>query len=241
MADNTLPLFEASGKYYVYVYRDPRPGKKRIPIYVGKGTAGKKRADVHWRQKTRNPILRGILSKIKQAGLEPLIEIVAWYDNEAAAFKCEISMIALYGRRDLGAGPLCNLTDGGDGTSGYKPTPDQRVAMSQPNIGRKNSPETITRMKQAAKQRVESAERIAKLIARNKSPRSEITRQRVSQAKLGRAAPNRKLSEAQVLEIYGSRKDHRALAHEYDVSMSCIGMIRCGYSWNWLTKHRPIA
>ena len=69
MAENTMPLFTAAGKYYVYVYRDPRPGKKSALIYVGKGTAANRRADVHWRERASNPIMS---DSEKKAELEDL-------------------------------------------------------------------------------------------------------------------------------------------------------------------------
>lgn len=40
-------------------------------------------------------------------------------------------LINLYGRRDLKKGNLVNLTDGGDGNNGYKPTEDTKLKTSQ--------------------------------------------------------------------------------------------------------------
>lgn len=119
MATDTLSLdFGRDKRFYVYLYRDPRPRKKLQPIYVGKGTASRRRADHHWEKGTHNPILRGILSKIRLAGLSPVIEIVAWFDSEAAAFDLEMALVAKFGRRDLRSGTLANMTDGGDGGAG---------------------------------------------------------------------------------------------------------------------------
>lgn len=118
MAENTLPLFADAGKFYVYVYRDPRPKKKHAPIYVGKGTASHGRADVHWARGTHNPILKKIFAKIRADGLAPSIEVVGWFDDENSAFSLERALIAKFGRRDRRSGTLANLTDGGDGVSG---------------------------------------------------------------------------------------------------------------------------
>lgn len=106
--------------FYVYVLRDPRPGKNLQPIYVGKGDPNRARAHVHWYKgiKHGNPILRSIFSKLRKAGLEPQVEIIQHFDIEAEAFQLESRLIAQYGRRDLGTGTLCNFTNGGEGTSG---------------------------------------------------------------------------------------------------------------------------
>lgn len=119
MATDTLGLdFGRDKPFYVYLYRDPRPRKRLQPIYVGKGTAAQRRADVHWRSGTRNPILRRMFAKFRSLSLAPAIEIIAWFDDEADAFALERSLIARFGRRDLGSGTLANMTDGGDGGSG---------------------------------------------------------------------------------------------------------------------------
>ena len=128
MAENTLPLFADAGKFYVYVYRDPRPRKKNAPIYVGKGTAAYGRADVHWRDGARNPLLRNVLSKIKSASLAPVIEIVGWFDEECEAFSLEKKLINKFGRRDDGSGTLCNfLTDDGGGGWTHSETTKQKI------------------------------------------------------------------------------------------------------------------
>ena len=110
-----MPLFRGNRKFYVYVYRDPRPRKKLQPFYVGKGCG--QRADQHWKSgkpsNHLNKLFRTILEQIISAGLAPLIEIVAWFDDEEEAFDYEKKLIAKFGRSILRNGPLCNLTEGG--------------------------------------------------------------------------------------------------------------------------------
>src|SRR5690348_40900 len=102
MATDTLsPDFGGDKKFYVYLYRDPRPSKQNQPIYVGKGTASRGRAEFHWKRRAENSFLAALLEKIRDAGLAPLIEIVAWFDEEEAAFDLERALIAKFGRRDL--------------------------------------------------------------------------------------------------------------------------------------------
>ena len=135
---------QTPGKFYVYVYLDPRPGKGLQPIYVGKGTVDLDRASYHWEKRCVNPFLQNVLDKIRAAGLVPQITIAAYMDDEEDAFAMERELIAEYGRRDLRTGSLCNLTEGGQGTAGLKysderlqkvkekfSTPEWRLMMSQ--------------------------------------------------------------------------------------------------------------
>jgi hypothetical protein len=101
-------------EYYVYVYYDPRNGD---PIYVGLGKKG--RAFVHWKKKANNVFFQNVLDKVRVLGLTPRIEFVAIELFPKDAKRLEQELIALYGRRDLGLGTLCNLTDGGDGAIGH--------------------------------------------------------------------------------------------------------------------------
>jgi hypothetical protein len=137
MAENTLPLFANAGKFYVYIYRDPRPRKKLAPIYIGKGIAARRRADFHWNGTSKNTLFARILGKCRDLGLEPIIEIVAWFDDESAAFDLEIALIKKFGRRNLGLGPLTNLTDGGEGVSGQVFSAEHRAKMSAARLGKK--------------------------------------------------------------------------------------------------------
>jgi len=131
MALNTIPLFQDTGKFYVYVIRDPRPRKKNVPICVGKGTAKRGRADQHFKRSgAKNPILNNIIAKCRAAGFEMQSEIIAWFGDEEKAFDCERALIAKFGRRDIKTGTLCNLTDGGEGPVGRIMTLEQREKLA---------------------------------------------------------------------------------------------------------------
>lgn len=112
-------------KFYVYVYRDPRPRKNNVPVYVGKGTGDRDAS--HWLRGSHNKPLQDFLSHVKLAGLEALCERVFDTDNEQEAFAKEMQLIEQFGRRDLGTGTLFNRTAGGEGPSGLVKTDAQKA------------------------------------------------------------------------------------------------------------------
>lgn len=111
-------------KYYTYIYYDGD-----LPIYVGKGCG--RRAKKHLRRTDTHPFVQK-LAKMKREGREPRIEI-HFMPCEDAAKELEVLWIALFGRKDLGLGPLLNGTDGGDG--GSNPSPETRQKMSAAKKG----------------------------------------------------------------------------------------------------------
>jgi hypothetical protein len=116
-------------KFYVYVIRDPRPGKNNAPIYVGKGKG--KRAYRHlFPSVNAGSTLNRIVLKCLAMGLKPPVRIAAYFEKERDAHMHEVKLIAKYGRRDKGAGTLCNLTDGGEGASGWVPNESFRKTLS---------------------------------------------------------------------------------------------------------------
>ncbi len=112
--------------YYVYVYLDPRICGDfkygglifdHLPFYVGKGK--NKRAYEHIRlvdkEKCNLHKRNKIKSIIRETSSLPLV-IKLYSDlTENDALQLESHIINLIGRKDLSAGPLLNLTDGGDG------------------------------------------------------------------------------------------------------------------------------
>jgi hypothetical protein len=60
--------------------------------------------------------------------------------SEKKAFKLETELIKLIGRIDLKTGPLCNFTNGGEGTSGVIVSEETRKKRSEVRIGKKRPP-----------------------------------------------------------------------------------------------------
>ncbi len=130
---------------FVYALLDPRKkGKFQYgnlpiaflfePFYIGKGKS-KYRPYVHLKeslQNTGNPYKVNKIMKIqKETSQNPYtIKLYDWLSEEEAAKK-EKFVINLIGRGKRG--PLTNLTDGGEGLTGYKHTPTALAAIVESN------------------------------------------------------------------------------------------------------------
>lgn len=129
-------------RFYVYAYYEPGSDK---PFYIGKGSG--KRANDHLsprchsrRDQVPTPFYKK-LRKLLRTGVTPKIKFLHEDLTEVDAFTRERELIEEIGRRDLGTGPLTNVTCGGEGTVGYW-TADAREKQSLRKIGRKLPPGT---------------------------------------------------------------------------------------------------
>lgn len=95
-------------KYYTYQLVDPRDGK---PFYIGKGKD--KRMLAHLKESGHSKKHKRI-QEIRDAGLEPLCEVVKHFKSEDAAYRHEMRLIKKIGRSNL-----TNLTDGGKGAPAW--------------------------------------------------------------------------------------------------------------------------
>lgn len=111
------------------LYRHIRPDKDEV-FYIGIGKPGRKKET-----KGRNKYWHNIVNKNNG---EYLIEILLEDLSREVIKLKEIEFIKLYGRKDLGLGTLCNLTNGGDGMSGkvFSEETKQKIRLSM--LGEKN-------------------------------------------------------------------------------------------------------
>ena len=163
--------------YYTYAYLR----EDRTPYYIGKGKGN--RAYVSNRRANKPPTKDRIL--ILKENL-----------TEKEAFRHEVYMIAVFGRKDNGTGILRNLTDGGEGTSGGIHSPETKQKMSAAQKGERNhmygktiSPEIRAKISAATKGKTCSPETRAKMSDAKKNMTSE-TRAKLSAAQKGKNNPN---------------------------------------------------
>ena len=132
-------------RFYTYAYLR----EDETPYYVGKGEG------------------RRAYSKKHRVSVPPLDRILFLKRNllEKDAIKHEEYMIAVLGRKDNGTGILRNLTDGGEGISGFKHsketkikianagrnrthTEETKIKLSELNVGKKLTEETKQKIKE---------------------------------------------------------------------------------------------
>jgi len=172
------------GKFLIYVYLDRA---EREPFYVGKTRVQKRVWDQCPSRRTKVFIDRfNELEEVSVVVLSPF--------TEEQAEQMERYLIKKIGRKDLGTGPLVNLTDGGNGLNGYVCPPSKRrqigdfhrgkvvsaetrMKMSLAhkgkttwNKGKKHSPETIEKMRKASTGKKASVE------TRKKMTQSQLIR-----------------------------------------------------------------
>ena len=127
------------------------------PCYVGKGKGER------WRHHGKCGRNRHLISIIKQARAQgqelPRVKVLEGITEEHA-FRVEKALIAFFGREDLGTGLLVNLTDGGDGTSGYRPSAELIERQAATRRGRPQSPESNAKRSAALRGRKKSPEHI---------------------------------------------------------------------------------
>jgi uncharacterized protein YpmB len=105
-------------RFYTYAYLR----EDKTPYYIGKGQ--------------RNRLYKKHQKGISVPRDKSRIIFLKQNLTEEDAFKHEIYMIAVFGRKDLGTGILHNRTDGGDGASGAIVGEETRRKMSKIHKGK---------------------------------------------------------------------------------------------------------
>jgi hypothetical protein len=149
---------ETPREYYTYAYLR----EDKTPYYVGKGKGDR----VYRRNKC----------EIKPPKDKSRIIFLKQNLTEDEAFKHEIYMISVFGRKDLGTGILRNKTDGGEGPSGRIANEQTRKKISDANKG-ENNPNYGKSLSEEARRKLSEARKGIK--------HSEETRRKQSEAKKG--------------------------------------------------------
>lgn len=165
--------------YYVYVLLDSRkpgtwkykvPGKTLTfthqPFYVGKGKGSRMSSHLEAKANHRgNNHKQNIIAKIRKNGYEPIVQQISPLETEVTAFAKEHTLIRGIGRADQKNGPLVNLSNGGQGPSGYVHSEKVRKATSLAHTGKIVSAETREKLRLASTGKYHSAETKAKISA----------------------------------------------------------------------------
>ena len=127
-------------RFYTYAYLR----EDRTPYYIGKGKCNR----------VYNKHQKGISVPKDKSRIIFLKQNL----TEEEAFKHEIYMIAVFGRKDLGTGILRNRSDGGEGNSGWIPSEETKDKIRQRAIGRKASQKTKQKLSKIHKGRKHTEE-----------------------------------------------------------------------------------
>lgn len=125
--------------HYVYQYFDP---VRNEPIYIGKGcnrrawshlsiSKNKKNKAYNYHNKFYNRI-----NWIGKQGKEPIISLLEENLSKKNYGIIETQYIKKIGRSNIHNGPLTNLTDGGEGISGYHHTKESKIKIGKASKGR---------------------------------------------------------------------------------------------------------
>ena len=197
-------------RFYTYAYLR----EDKTPYYIGKGTGDR----IYSTNRRNNP------PKDKS-------RIIFLKQNltEEEAFRHEIYMIAVFGRKDLGTGILHNLTDGGDGASGYVFSEETKRKQSEAHkgnttwLGKTHSEETKRKMSDTRKGKTHSEETKRKQSEAKKGKTfSEESKRKMSEAHKGKT-----FSEEHKRKISETNKG-RTLSEEHKRKMSDV---RKGRKW----------
>jgi hypothetical protein len=121
---------ETLNRFYTYAYLR----EDKTPYYIGKGC--------------RRRICDGKGRPCKKPADISRIIFLKQNLTEEEAFKHEIYMVTVFGRKDLGTGILHNKSDGGEGSGGYIHTDEAKKKISLGHMGKVISEKTKQKLRE---------------------------------------------------------------------------------------------
>jgi group I intron endonuclease len=138
--------------YYVYALLDSSKNDnfeylnykfEYEPFYIGKGTGNRFKETLY----DKTPFKKNKIKKLINNKVKIITVIIEHNLTNEEAISLEIELIKKIGRRNLGLGPLVNLTDGGDGRKNSNHSEETKLKISKSRkgkaIGWKHSDETL--------------------------------------------------------------------------------------------------
>jgi hypothetical protein len=214
-----------------YVYEHWRPDKD-ICFYVGKGIESRVRT-----KKRRNRHHRDICNYLSSIGTSLEVRIIGIFKSEAEALKMEVERISFWRRNGV---KLANVTNGGDGTVGFKHSAVSKERMSRASTGRpgvksmlgkKHTPEAIKKISDHNKGRIKSPETREKLSISKKgkpSPFFGVKRDRSVVLKIADALRGKPLSAEHRAKLSIARRKRPPPSAETRAKLSAASLRRWG-------------
>lgn len=178
-----------------FLYRHIRLDKNE-PFYIGIGKRSTSDMRSGHCSRAYNKSKRSVFWKNVVLKTEYDVEILFETNNETLIIDKEKEFIKLYGRRNLGLGPLVNLTDGGDFFEGYKQTPEVKERQLKGLREQKRTPEQYKKM-------------VATRNSTGSYKRSQETNKKQSLSRLGM-----KLSSESIIKRTITLKENKRLKYE---------------------------
>jgi hypothetical protein len=184
------------------------------PFYIGIGKTEKRAYSKNGRTEYWRKI-------VKKCGYE--VEIL--FDNISydIAKEKEIEFIKLYGRANINSGILCNLTDGGDGSLGFKHSSESLIKIGEKSKNRVKSIEQINKWKNSMKNYIisnETKDKIKKTLTGIKH--TEERKNNQSKSHLGKTLSQETKEKISILNK-GKKKPPITEKHRKNLSLSHIG------------------